>query len=673
MRLRCFLVVAPLLVVCACTSDVAVITTATPTSTVSTSTSTPSVYSTTTSPAGAEWPAVEVLVTNDDGVFNIDASGAVSQLVEGRVAYAADDTRGGLLFQLERGRSTAWWEGPDHGEVNNTVVWWVPKGAGGAQALLVPTPDANLDLSLVDAVAVDGRTLIVYVRHDSTMDPEYGPHGWHDTLRVFDLDSHRVTELFRYPAYEHDVDFSIGGGAVLVDEADVAGNLCYFLEDTLSGGSVSTVFPNVRPGRGQYGMVLPELVRCDGDECPWGCVLSPDATAAAFMAVDSMSTGAARTVSILEPLSGEVAAEYTTAGVHSVALADGYLLVNRESGPAVVVHWSAPALLETQLPVYGTARFVKSAIDVVAPIRSPDFTPPWPEHPGMPATADRPPLVVAGADGVTLWANGAPEVLVDGPPTRVAYRLATGTVIYQEEGQDDYDRPAPLMRVEPGGEPTVLVGTEGVRPVLWGTGDIDGNPVAVYERWPVPCEGDDSSPCEGRLLAIDPSNGSEVDLGAFSAPAFALGPSGVAGGIVLVYNSGAEIGDIGSFSLLDIGGTALENPVCKLAVDCDRPMRMLGALSPEGERVAYVLDRMKVGTDVEYDFVDRSFGVVDRATGKELLSIELEGEGEVAWLDFDGEHASISVRHDAEMIAYLVGPDGAVEPLTVSGVATLPR
>ena len=160
----------------ACTGSESVTTVAPTTGpTVSTTTTT----SSTTAAAVPGWP--ELLVTNDDGVFYIDSVGEVTQLVKGRVAYAVDDTRGGLLFQVERGRSPGWWGSQE--PVKSTEVWWVPQGAEAAQTVLVPTPGSRLDLSLVDAIEAGGRTLVMYERHDSTMDPEYGPHGWYDTLR----------------------------------------------------------------------------------------------------------------------------------------------------------------------------------------------------------------------------------------------------------------------------------------------------------------------------------------------------------------------------------------------------------------------------------------------------------------------------------------------------------
>lgn len=128
-----------------------------PATTAPPSTGTTGVSSTTTTSPVPVWP--EMLVSNDDGVFYIDSAGDVTQLVKGRVAYAVDDTRGGLLFQVERGRSSAWWG--DGSPVKDTPVWWVPQGAGGAQALLVPTADSNLDLSLVDAVSVNDRSLVM--------------------------------------------------------------------------------------------------------------------------------------------------------------------------------------------------------------------------------------------------------------------------------------------------------------------------------------------------------------------------------------------------------------------------------------------------------------------------------------------------------------------------------
>lgn len=276
----------------------------------------------------------------------------------------------------------------------------------------------------------------------------------------------------------------------------------------------------------------------------------------------------------------------------------------------------------------------------------------------------RPPLVVANTAGVTYVTNGTAEVLVDGS-TRVAFQLGEGILVYEPV----MGASSPVMVLGQGGEPEELVGTEGVIPRLWGVGEIDGNPVVIYERWPHPCGYESQPECEGRLLAIDLRDGAERDLGAFSAPGYALGPAAIEGGIILVYNSGAEIGEIGSFWLSDLEGNPLDNPVCLTAVDCDQPSRMLGALGPGGKRLAYVLDRMQLGTEVEYEFVDRSYGVVDLQTGEPVITVELDVEGGVAWLDFDGERGVVSVGNNV----YLVHADGVVDPLNVDGIATFLR
>jgi len=319
-----------------------------------------SAASTTTTSRVPVWP--EVLVSNDEGVFSIASAGAVTQLVKGRVAYAVDDTRSGLLFQVERGRSSAWMG--DGSPVKDTRVWWVPQGAGGAQALLAPTADSNLDLSLVDAVIVDDRSFVLYVQHDSTMDPEYGPHGWVDSLRAFDLDTREVSELFTFPAWEHSYEFSTGGGLILMGVADVVGSSCYFAEQTLS---TAVSVP-----------VVPEQEGCgDRESCQWRCVaFSPDASMVGFIGVDSSSGGAVPSVRVVDTNSGEVVVALPVSdfrldvGDGYLDLGDGYLLVNYESEPSMVVSLADP-VLRRDVPVAGTARFVTAPVELGGLVVSP--------------------------------------------------------------------------------------------------------------------------------------------------------------------------------------------------------------------------------------------------------------------------------------------------------------
>jgi hypothetical protein len=164
-------------------------------------------------------------------------------------------------------------------------------------------------------------------------------------------------------------------------------------------------------------------------------------------------------------------------------------------------------------------------------------------------------------------------------------------------------------------------------------------------------------------------DGAERDLGGLGAPAYTLGPATIEGGLILVHNSGAEFGEIGSFWLSDLEGNPVENPVCLTAIVCDQPSQLLGALGPRGKRLAYVLDRMQPGTESEYEIVDRSYGVVDLQSGVPVIKVELDVQGGVAWLDFDGERGVISMGDSV----YLVHADGTVDPLNVDGIATFPR
>ncbi len=291
------------------------------------------------------------------------------------------------------------------------------------------------------------------------------------------------------------------------------------------------------------------------------------------------------------------------------------------------------------------------------------------------AEATGPSLVVATEEGVFLWSDGNTQVLVDGASTRVAFQFGDGAVVYQESrhGYHDEDQ-APVMIREEGADSRVVIGTDRTSPVLWGVGEIEGSPVAIYERWPVPCGGGESEPeCIGPLMAFDLRDGSERDLGAFSAPGYALGPSGAEGGIALTYNSGAEIGDIGTFRLAEVDGDPIDNPVCLNAVDCSQPLRMIGALSRDAERIAYVLDQMTESDEFEYETVGRSFGIVQRNTGEILLTVELEQPGRLAWLDFNGEDGLVSVSHEDAVLTYLIDADGRVTPINLGGITTFTR
>jgi hypothetical protein len=325
---------------------------------------------------------------------------------------------------------------------------------------------------------------------------------------------------------------------------------------------------------------------------------------------------------------------------------------------------SAPATIGTS-DTTPTTRTVASSI---APAPTTTGTVPS----SVTAVTEVPPILVSTADGVDLWTGAAQQALVEGTPSRVSFRFADGTLVYQESNNYYIDA-SPVMILRPGADPEMLVEPNGVSPILWGVGEIEGHPVLVYERWPLPCGLDDSlAVCEGRLMALDLLDSTERDLGAFSAPGYALGPSEVENGIVLNYNSGAEIGELGTFWLRDLDGNHIDNPVCARAVECSLPIRMFGALSPGAATLAYVLDRTEVGTETEYEVVDRTYGIVEYETGRVILSVELDTEGTLAWLDFNGRYGLVSVSQSDGLITYLISEDGTVNTLNLGGTATFP-
>jgi hypothetical protein len=99
---------------------------------------------------------------------------------------------------------------------------------------------------------------------------------------------------------------------------------------------------------------------------------------------------------------------------------------------------------------------------------------------------------------------------------------------------------------------------------------------------------------------------------------------------------------------------------------------MFGALSPGAATLAYVLDRTEVGTETEYEVVDRTYGIVEYETGRVILSVELDTEGTLAWLDFNGRYGLVSVSQSDGLITYLISEDGTVNTLNLGGTATFP-
>ena len=134
-----------------------------------------------------------VLVVSNYGVCQISPDGTATLLVDGAVAYAVDDTQGGLVFQLERGRAG----GVAPGD-RSTVIWWVPQGASAPQELLVPTPGSGHRLTLHDVYATGDGFAILYTRHEGSI-PDV---DMIDTLRRVEVPDSIVTVLCSQGAFE---------------------------------------------------------------------------------------------------------------------------------------------------------------------------------------------------------------------------------------------------------------------------------------------------------------------------------------------------------------------------------------------------------------------------------------------------------------------------------------
>lgn len=322
--------------------------------------------------AGAQprWPGVGLLVVNDDGVFSIDPSGGVEQLVEGRVAYAVDDTRGGLLFQVERGRSPGrqW----DSEVVWDTRVWWVPKGAHAAQELLVPTPGAAHDLELHDAYLSDeGHLMVVYVRNDSTMDPEIGWFAWVDSLRTYDVETGVVTRLWDQFDVEMQITrVSASAGLISATHQMEVGEWCFFLDPDAARR------PGYDPDDWDRTAVTVEGAptadhQCDPSGpscCTGGCVLSPGGDLLAY--VDSCEgvtvVDRRQHTRTLLTVTGVGIREDT--GIYMLALTDRNLIVNHD-GRATLVDLETGS--QQPLPITGLARFTTAPIYIDGPLASP--------------------------------------------------------------------------------------------------------------------------------------------------------------------------------------------------------------------------------------------------------------------------------------------------------------
>ncbi len=370
-----------------------------------------------------------VLVTGIDGVFQIGTDGTITGLLDGPVSVAVDDARGGLLYQLESGRSRE----PDD---RSTIVWWIPKGAGGAQELLVPGPSSGHLLTLHDTYATPSGFAVLYTRHET----DHSVDEMVDSLRRFDVADRQVTELYSQGAIGQGFgDISAGGALISGTWYGEVGSECFLLD---------------LDGR-QRDLVPPAAGDPAADEYVGGCRLSPDGTRLAFVTTHPERV----TVSLRNLETGEQTEFEILEGdgrVGSIDLSDRALLVNLERYgplPAIVFDLDTPDVSPRQLPITGVARFTSQPLDIG-------------RQPASPTTSSAPTSSTTTSTRPPASPSTSAHSTVPSPPTGelVLRSDGLGVVAFGEP----LETALPALTKAVGSQPTADSTTTGVMPQGFG-------------------------------------------------------------------------------------------------------------------------------------------------------------------------------------------------------------
>jgi len=304
-----------------------------------------------------------VLIANEHGVYQVDPDGDVTTLLEGEVAAAVDDTRGGLLFQTHQGRN---WEDEEDW---STVIWWVPKGGSSPQRLLVPDPGTDHELTLHDTYRTDTGFVVVYTRHEGYTPFEHPP-TMNDRLRTYNVETRSIEELYRVRGYEWSLEqVSAGGELIAATEYQTSGRGCILLDT--SGDAVT------RPGV----PTSPDCLVGEKFDCPHSCSLCGDGSRAAY--IDPGQPGAADNDVILvrSTATGEGVARVTIpidraelpAYLDALSIEGSFLVANRHIDhaygldnflEALLFDLDNPGAAGHELPISGRARLVETAVDI---------------------------------------------------------------------------------------------------------------------------------------------------------------------------------------------------------------------------------------------------------------------------------------------------------------------
>lgn len=328
-------------------------TTAPPATVTTAAVTTSAAVTTTTSTTVPPPPPGAMLITNENGVYVATLDGVTSQViaadpggVDGTIALAVDDTRGGVIFQPKR---DPWlFRGDD------SIVYWSPSGSSGYQQLLVPGPGQGLALN--DVVRQGDTTMVYYTRLAGST-----PDDLAQTLRRFDLDAKTVTEVTTVGGWESGSDhISIAGDGIVTSGASEGFDWISFSD--LDGTQFESPANPIPDG---------------GFDCIPDCFyygdLSPDGATVGFarLAPNGGGLPTIPEITVRRVATGDVLLDVmlpempAVAYIDSVDLSDEYLLVNlveegSEYPVAVIVDLASGGLTTYTAPVGGRARFVRS-------------------------------------------------------------------------------------------------------------------------------------------------------------------------------------------------------------------------------------------------------------------------------------------------------------------------
>ncbi len=296
-----------------------------------------------------------LIVAGIDGVFEVYVLGGRRLLMGATVEFAIDDARGGLLFQIHRGRPNA-----DHDVGHDSTIWWLPAGESNPQLMIQSTVEAGGELSLHDAYDSDGLH-VIYSRHEDSVPSSDGAADHIHWLRSFDVDRGESLDLVTEEGSDIGLDnVSCDGGVIAFTRHDAEVTECRFID--FSGSDV-TIPAAAGPTCGadcsrvcRLGWNGSLLMLLEDRHLP------TDTDPADLEHLDFVETATATLLdSLVLPTAGE--------RVAAVELRGPWLVVSTGLDKKALVFdlrmlWAGPF----ELPVRGVARFARAPLEIKKPI-----------------------------------------------------------------------------------------------------------------------------------------------------------------------------------------------------------------------------------------------------------------------------------------------------------------